>query len=180
MYTPFIRIILVIACVGLSISFYIKEEYTTMLLTLFAAILFIYGYFKYGTVYAAFQQLKIEEYKKAEALLLKIKNPNRLSKGQKSYYHYTKGFLAIQKEEWHTALSELNNALTIGLRTENDTSIALLNIANIEFELKNYNNAKNYIAKVRKYNLKPLVKVETDKLAAKINDTTSYNAKEML
>lgn len=173
MYTPFIRIILVIISIVLSITFYIKEDYTTMLLTLFAAILFIYGYFKSGTVYAAFQQLKKEDYKKAEALLAKIKNPALLSKGQKSYYHYIKGFLAIEKKEWSIAISELNSALSIGLRTENDKSIALLNLANVEFELKNYTNVKKYIVKVREYDLKPVVKSEIDKLAIELNKVIS-------
>jgi hypothetical protein len=173
MYTPFIRIILVIANIGLSIVFYSKEDYFTMSMTLLATLLFIYGYFRYGTVYAAFQQLKKENYNKAETLLLKIKKPNILSKGQKSYYHFIKGFIAIERKEWDTAISELNSALTIGLRTKNDESIALLNLANTEYELKNYKSAEAYIAKVREYNLKPLVKTEIDKLAIELNRITS-------
>ena len=173
MYTPFIRIILVIASIGLSIAFYLNEDYLTMSMTLLAAILFIYGHFKYGTVYAAFQQLQKENYNKAETLLLKIKKPNRLSKGQKSYYHFVKGFIAIERKEWNTAISELNSALTIGLRTKNDESIALLNLANTEYELNNYKSAEAYIAKVRKYNLKPIVKAETDKLAIEINKVST-------
>ena len=134
-----------------------------------AAGLLIYGHFRYGNVYVAFQELKKENYDKAEKLINNIKNPNTLSKSQKSYYHFTLGLLASNSQDWEKSYSELSKALDVGLRTENDTSIALLNLANVELERKNYGQANEFIKKTRKFNLKPLIESETNRIQNEIN-----------
>lgn len=169
MFTPIIRIVLIIACLGMSILFYLREDYINTGLTILAAGLFGYGYFKYGTVYTAFQQLKKENIDKAEKLISKIRNPNNLSKQQKAYYHFTNGIIASEKNEFDLAKSELTKALEIGLRTKNDTSIVLLNLANVEYERKELSSANEYLNELTDYELKPLVKSEMDKLIEKIN-----------
>jgi tetratricopeptide (TPR) repeat protein len=169
MFTPIIRIILVIGNLGMAIFFFLNQDYPSMVLVLLAAFFFVYGYFKYGTVYAAFQQLKKGNLKKAEELIAKIKNPDKLSRGQKSYYHFTKGVIASEKREWENSSSELIKALSIGLRTKNDTSIVLFNLANVEFERENFEKAKEFVLKTNNYDLKPLIKIEIEKLMEKIN-----------
>ncbi|WP_034057396.1 hypothetical protein [Lacinutrix jangbogonensis] len=113
--------------------------------------------------------MKKEKYDKAEKLLFKIKNPNTLSKSQKNYYHCAKGLIAINKKDWEVSYSELNDALNIGLRTKNDTSIVLLNLAKVEFERKNINEAEDYLSKVGKFKLKPLIRSDMEKLKNEIN-----------
>ncbi len=169
MFTPFIRIILVIICLVVSIWFYFLGNFTYAGLMLFAAGLFIYGYFKYGTVFIAFQQLKKENFAKAERLISKINTPNNLSKKQKSYYHLTKGLIEFKKNKLDVAKSELNKALKIGLGSKNDTSILLLYLAIVEYELRNLSSANEYIKKLKNFDLKPLIKSEMDKLIEKIN-----------
>lgn len=169
MFTPFIRIILIVSSLGMAILFYSKEDFGNMGLALIAAGFFVYGYYKYGTVYTAFQQIKKSNFKKAEKLIAKIKNPNSLAKGHKSYYHFTKGIIASEKKEWDYSYSELTKALEVGLRTKNDTSIVLLNLADIEFERKKFNEAEDFLKKLKEFELKPLVKEEADKLIEKIN-----------
>lgn len=169
MFTPIVRILLIVLCCGMAILFYTKEDFVNTGLTLLAAGLFAYGYYKYGTVYAAFQQLKKNNIQKAEKLIAKVKNPHRLTKGHKSYYHFTMGIIASEKKEWDLGHSELTKALEIGLRTKNDTSIVLLNLAEIEFERQKIQKAKDFLKKLNEFELKPLVKEEADKLMEKIN-----------
>ena len=169
MFTPIIRIVLVIFSLVAAAYFYSKEDFVNMSIMLLAGGLFIYGYFKYGTVYAAFQQMKKDNIKKAEQLISKIKNPDKLIKGHKSYYYFTTGIIALEKKEFEKSHSDLTQALNIGLRTENDKSIVLLNLANIELLKKNYNEANEYIRKVRELHLKPLVESETNRIEKEIN-----------
>lgn len=169
MFTPIIRIILVIFSLVAAGYFYSKEDFVNMSMMLIAGGLFIYGYFKYGTVYAAFQQIKKDNVKKAEQLISKIKNPEKLTKGHKSYYYFTTGIIALEKKNFEKSHSDLAKALNIGLRTENDKSIVLLNLANVEFLRKDYNKATEYIKKVRQLNLKPLVESETNRIEKEIN-----------
>jgi tetratricopeptide (TPR) repeat protein len=169
MFTPAIRVILVILSLIASVYFYTKEDFANMSMMLIAGGLFIYGYFKYGTVYAAFQQMKKDNKKKAEELISKIKNPEKLTKGHKSYYYFTTGIIALEKKEFEKSHSDLTQALNIGLRTENDKSIVLLNLANIELLKKNYTEANEFIKKARELNLKPLVKSEANRIENEIN-----------
>ncbi len=168
MFTPIIRIVLVIFSLIAAAYFYSKEDFVNMSMMLIAGGLFIYGYFKYGTVYAAFQQIKKDNVKKAEELISKIKNPDKLTKGHKSYYYFTTGIIALEKKDFEKSHSDLTQALDIGLRTENDKSIVLLNLANVELLREDYNKAFEYIKKVRQLKLKPLVESETNRIEKEI------------
>lgn len=170
MFTPIIRILLISLAIAMAIFKYSKGQYIETTLLVFAAALIIYGHFKYGTVYTAFQHLRRENYKKAEALLIKIKDPEKLSKSSKSYYHFTQGFILLDKGDLDDSFSELNKALQIGLRTKNDTAIVLLNLGAIEFERKNYKKAKEYTLQSKEFDSKPLVKTEIEKLLKQIHD----------
>lgn len=75
----------------------------------------------------------------------------------------------MEKSKLEQSHSDLNKALEIGLRTENDLSIVLLNLANIELFRCNYDSAKAYIKKVRALHLKPLINKETNRIEKEIN-----------
>ncbi|WP_298511609.1 hypothetical protein [uncultured Kordia sp.] len=169
MFTPFSRVLLIILSIVFSFYLYTKGEYVSVGITLFSSLLFIYGYYRYGTVYIAFNEIKKGRFDKAEKLISTIKNPAHLSKSHKSYYHYTLGYIFSNKQEWEKSYSEFNKALEIGLRTKNDTSIVLLNLANTSFEQKKIKEAKEFIAKTRTYNLKPMIASEVAKLEKEIN-----------
>jgi len=169
MFTPYIRLVLIIISLIIAFLFYLKADYFNMVFSLLPAVLFIYGYFKYGTVYAAFQQLKEENFKKAEELISKVKSPEKLTKGHKSYYHFTIGIIASSKQDWDKSFSELTKALNIGLRTKNDTTIVLLNLANVELERKNFSEAIEFVKEIRKFDLNPIVDSETNRIENEIN-----------
>lgn len=175
MFTPVTRIFLVIGSLIAAAYFYSREDFANMLMMLIAGCLFIYGYFKYGTVYAAFGQIRKGNIKRAEELILKIKNPEKLVKGQKGYYYFTTGIIALEKQELENSHSDLNKALKIGVRTENDKSIILLNLAIIELLRKNFNEANEYIKKVRELDLKPLVESEVNRIENEIKSTQTGN-----
>ncbi|WP_121668012.1 tetratricopeptide repeat protein [Mesonia aquimarina] len=173
MFTPIIRIVLVILSLIAAIYFYSKKDYVNMSMMLVACGLFIYGYFKYGTIYAAFQQIKKNNIKKAEKLISKVKNPNKLTKREKSYYYFTTGIIALEKKKFEKSHSDLTQALDIGLRTENDKSIVLLNLANIELLREDHNKAIEYIKILKQLKLKPIVELETNRIEKEIK--TSKN-----
>jgi hypothetical protein len=170
MYTPIVRILLIISSIAISIYFYTKDDILNTVMLLLCAGLFAYGYFKAGTVYIAFQALKKEDYEKAEILINKIKDPEKLSKGQKSYYYFSQGAIAAKKNDWDKSYTELNKALAIGLRTENDTAIVLLNLANTELERKNFKEANDFMTKLNTFELKSLVKSEADRIQNEIDN----------
>ena len=168
MYTPEIRVLLFVLSLALAYYSYSVKLYFPMFLAISSGGLFVYGYYKYGTVYLAFRKIKKGEYSKAEMLLGKIKNPKTLIKQHKSYY-YSKGLIALNGKKWDNSFCDLNKALKLGLRTKNDTSILLLCLAQVELERKNPEQAQEYLKKAKGFDLKPIIQTEADKLQNEIN-----------
>lgn len=173
MFNPIVRIILVVLGLFLAWNFYSNGDLPIAFVVLFAVGLIVWGYFKYGTVYTAFRRLKNEDFQKAEELLLKIKNPSLLLKSQKSYYHFIKGFLELNKRNIETSFIELTKALNLGLRTENDTSIVLLHLAAIELERNNMKEAIIYLEKIKNLNHDIELEQEIERIENEINIATN-------
>lgn len=169
MYNPIIRIIFAVFGLFMAWSFYSKGNLPVTIFVLVAVGLIIWGYFKNGTVYIAFKKLKNEDYQKAEELLLKIKNPNLLKKSQKSYYHFIKGYIELNKQNLETSFIELTKAINIGLRTDNDTSIVTMNLAKIELERNNFKEAMTYLEKTKSLNHKIELNPEIKRIENEIN-----------
>jgi predicted negative regulator of RcsB-dependent stress response len=150
-------------------NFYSNGNMPSTYMALAGVGLVIWGYFKNGTVYLAFQQLKKENYDKAEQLLAKISKPELLKKSQKSYYHFTKGFIELHKQNTDSAFADLNSALNLGLRTQNDTSIVTLNLSSIELDRKNLEEATNFLNQTKELNHKPELNSEIERIEAEIN-----------
>ncbi|WKK87395.2 hypothetical protein QYS48_12005 [Marivirga arenosa] len=131
--------------------------------------LIVWGYFKNGTVYLAFQELKKENYEKVENLLAKIRRPELLKKSQKSYFHFTKGFIDLNKQNFDSAYENLKSALSLGLRTQNDTSIVTLNLAAMEIERKNLEEARNYLKQTKGLKHKLILKSEIERIESEID-----------
>ena len=170
MFTPVLRMILIVGCIAWAIFSYSEQKYLMTILSSTAAALFAYGYFRYGTVYAAFQQLRKEDYDKAEKIIAKTKHPDILSKGQKGFYHFIKGNIAYEKRDWDKSYVDFIKALEIGVRTPNNISITLFKLAEIEFKRENYTSSQEFLSKGYDFELKPIVRKEMDELTKKLKD----------
>jgi hypothetical protein len=169
MFTPVVRIILAFIALWLMWRFWSSGNMVSFGMIVFSLFLIVWGYFKNGTVYSAFQKLRKEDYKGAELALAKTPNPQYLKKSQKAYYHFTKGMIDLNKENLDSAHIELNEALRIGLRTENDQSLVNLNLASIELERKNLEKAQDYLQVSKQLEHKPLLDGEIERLENEIN-----------
>ena len=68
MFSRFYRYFIIVVSLLATVFFFMKEDYLNMSMMLGAAALLFFGHYRYGTVYEAFQQLKKENYAKAEKL----------------------------------------------------------------------------------------------------------------
>ena len=169
MYSPTIRAIIGIVGLFMARKFYSNGNMTSTFMVLIGVGLVVWGYFKNGTVYIAFRQLKKQNYKKAEQLLMKIRYPGLLKRSQKSYYHFTKGLIELNKQNNDLAYNELTAALDLGLRTQNDTSIVTLNLAALELERGNLKEAANFLSRTKDLDHKPELNIEIQRIESEIN-----------
>ncbi len=173
MFTPAVRIILGIFGLAIAWEFYALGYQAIALVMLTSPVFMIWGYFRYGTVYLAFKQLKQKNFDNAEKLLAKINNPHLLSNKQKSYYHFAKGFIELNKEHLDECFHQLKLALELGLRTENDTAIATLHLADFELGRKNYDEAKKYLSSLKSLKYKPELEDEIDKVQEELKKSSA-------
>lgn len=141
----FISLLLILAA---SFAAY-YQVYTMAAFAILLIGMVVFGYFKEGTVILAAKQLKYKNYEKAKDLLLSIKNPERLNKRRKPYYHLILGNIALQQLDYTTAQANLEKAATLGLKA-NDLGSTLMHLANISLRNKNKTQGLYWIAEADK------------------------------
>jgi len=169
MFTPKTRLIILIGCLILgSISFYQGKIYAVILAALFA-MTNVYGYFRQGTVYLAFKTLKKGDYEKAMEQLELTRFIKLLSKTQKSYYYFVRGFINMAKGLLNEANEDFKLSIDKGLRLSNDRALAWSNLASINHRQRNKVKARECLAEAKKHKAKKNVKDEIERLEAAIN-----------
>jgi len=142
MFSNSLRLILIIISLLFSAYQFFKGELYLGCLFATAALLLIYGLFRYDSVWSAFQQIKKGKNTEAENLLNSVKYPNLLSNQQKAYYFFIKAVLEQDKNNLDDAEFFYIQAIEKGLKTSNDEAIANLNLAHIYREKKMIEHAQ--------------------------------------
>jgi len=150
MLSNLVRSILIAASTIFGLAQILRGEFYSGALFLMAAALLIYGHFRAGPVWLIFRQLKRDEIGKAERLLNTIKNPELLAKQQRAYYWFSKALIEDNKSNFEQAEFSYDEALRLGLRTSNDTSIAWLKLAHISYRLGRYEEAETRVQQASK------------------------------
>lgn len=168
MYSPIVRILLGVTALLMAYYSYSQGKMTSCYLMLGVVALVISGYFRNGTVYIAFRQLRKGNVQQAEKHLLKVRKPALLSKSQRSYYHFTAGCIALNKQQLDAAEEHFNTALSLGLRTSNDICIATLNLAIVALERKDLESAQDILKRAKKIKHKPGLQPEIERVEGEL------------
>ena len=171
MYAPWLRILIGTLGLILAYFYYSVGSNLSVALMLTGVALVVWGYFKNGTIYLAFRKLKKEDYEGAERSLNQTKYPELLKNGQKGYFHFIKGFIESNRNDYNKSLNHFREALKFGLRTDNDQAIVRLSIAEIEIERKNYDNAREELKVVKGLKYKQALESEILRLETKLIDS---------
>jgi hypothetical protein len=96
-----------------------------------AALLLIYGYFRYGAVQLAFQAHLRGRDADVARFLRQTRYPHLLRPSDKAYFEFLHGMLAAAKGEHATAKAHLETAAKGALRTDNMRSVIRCHLAAI-------------------------------------------------
>ena len=169
MFTPKTRLIILIGCLILGgISFYQDKIYALIVVVLIA-VTNVYGYFRQGTVYLAFKTLKKGNYEEAMQQLELTRYVKLLSKTQKSYYYFVRGFINMAKGLLNEANEDFKLSIEKGLRLSNDRALAWSNLASINHRQKNKVKARECLSEAKKHKAKRNVKDEIERLEVAID-----------
>jgi tetratricopeptide (TPR) repeat protein len=155
MFTPLSRLLLLLLCAALSVTAAVYGIWSLLFIATIGSTILLWGYFRTGSVKLALAKIRTEEYEEAEKVIGHTTNPERLTKEQKAYYLFVKGFIARHKDNFEEARIYLEECLDGGLKNQNDIAMALLALTDMEMVKKNKGKAKEYFLQMKDLKVKP-------------------------
>ncbi len=145
-----LRFLFMALCFIIGIALHVKFGIGSAWYLYLAGGIFLASSLFFGTVWAAFSSLQQGKIQEAD-MMLRLSKPTFLAKRHKAYYHFTKGMIALQNEQLSIGEKELEEALRLGLRTENDSALASLNLAHIAYKEKRWDVSRKYLDQAKYY-----------------------------
>jgi tetratricopeptide (TPR) repeat protein len=104
-------------------------------------IILLVGYFLLGTVQSAAMMMQTGDFDAANQRLNLTKMPQWLFGPQRAYYFMLKGTMSMQTKDFDTAEKHLEKAQEMGLPTDNEKAMVLLQLASIKAQKNNMQGA---------------------------------------
>ena len=134
-------------------------------------IIFLLSYIFLGTIQSASELLQESKFSDAEKRLNLTLWPNLLYVTNRAFYFIIKGSLAAQRKENTIAESFFNKALALNLPSDNEKGMVLLQMAGIQAQKNNWNNAKNYLYQARSLKItEPTIKQQCKEFETAVNN----------
>jgi hypothetical protein len=130
MFPLWVRLLLIAAMLGRG-SYLIYSGDRTGYLGIAAAMLFVYGYFRYGTVWLAWRAAQKGKLDAAQRLLAQNRFPSALTSQSRAYHEFLSGVIAFNHGQDSDAERHLRTSLNFAFRTENDRCLAEVTLAEL-------------------------------------------------
>ncbi len=154
MFTPSVRLFLILGCLAMAVWRLSTGEVEGMVF-LFIAVCLGFGQFRYGTVWLAFSALGKNDIDRADSLITKISDPSKLNSQNRAYYNWVKGAVAMSRGEYGQAKDFFELAASGALRTSNDRSAIACCLAEIAAKTGDQTAANEQLEKARSEPHKP-------------------------
>ncbi len=146
---PFsIRATLFAGCVLLA-GFYLGQGQPFGFVCLAAALVLVFGYLRFGTVWLAFRAAGKGQLDRSERILAQTWFPAWLERTHRSYYCWLKGLFEARRQRWPTARQFFQTALEIGPRTTTDRALLLGILAYACAAGGDFASARQHLAEAR-------------------------------
>ena len=123
MFGTKLRLVLIVLLSGFAVWSAVDGLHSRALVYLAGAAFLAWGYYRYGTVWLAWQEVRRGNTVRAAELLRQVRHPSALSPVQRAYYGWASGYLALSQRDYAGARSHLDTVEAGRLRTTNDRSI---------------------------------------------------------
>jgi len=95
------------------------------------ALVFVYGYFRNGSVFVAWLYFRKGRLRKARAALDETGNPKWLSRKCRWFYYFLNGGIDMEIGDWVNAEGHLQTALMTGTKKTHNDALLRLNLAKL-------------------------------------------------
>jgi hypothetical protein len=154
MFSPPVRLLLATLALAFGVWGLMRGEPVGWAL-MGAAVLLVVGYFRHGTVYAAFRASAAGDQERARNLLAGTRYPHLLGAQDRAYYHWIRGGIAAHDGNAEHARAELVTAAGGALRTDNDRCIVHYQLGEVALAIGNREAAREYLRQAREFRHRP-------------------------
>lgn len=175
-----IRTILALAAVSFNVYLFYVGSWGWGITFIFVTALIILSFFRNENVILALYQMRLGKQEKAWKYLNRIKSPQFLPRKQHAYVIYLKGMLGLQQDLGFTKCEQLiRKALDLGLRTQQDTAVAKMQLAGICMQTGRKREAQTLISEAKKLDKNNMLKEQLDMMKKQMGMVASKNQMRM-
>ena len=145
-----------------------------------AIILFV-GYIFLGTVAPAAQKVQVQDFDGAEKLLNLTLKPEWLYSANRAFYYMMRGNIALSRKQMAEGEAYLRQAEAIDIPTPTERATVHFQLAQIEYQKKNFPAAKKYLAKAKEANVKiPQIREQIDMMDQALKQSGQVKAAQRM
>ncbi|MEN8375164.1 MAG: hypothetical protein ABFS34_06920 [Gemmatimonadota bacterium] len=135
-----------------------------------AAFAFVWGHWRYGSVFAAWQALLKEDREGARRLLAGTPRPAFLAPRHRAYYHWVRGLLLVHERETGAAREHLEAALGGPLRSSSNEALLRAQLAELEIGAGRWSAAERHLRAAHGMRARPGVASILEGLAKELRE----------
>jgi len=170
-----IKIALSLAAFVFTVFLFVTGSWGWGIVMLFVTAIIVLTIFRNQWILLAFNQLRLQNIEKAEALLKRIKHPQYLVKRQRAYYYYLTAMTGRESLKMSETEKLYRKALSEGLKQDHDKAMAKLNIAAVCMQTGRRREAEMLLAESKKLDTKGNLTEHIKDLKKHMGRTTSAN-----
>ncbi len=149
-------------------------------LFLLLGIAMLASYLLLGTIQSAASMMQTHGIDEAEERLGLTFFPKLLYTPNRAYRHFLRGTFAMQRKDYETAEAELHLAQGVGLPSDNEKAMALLQLANIRAVKGNFKGAEVFIRQAKELKVtEPMLKEQLKEFESAVKQQSSANTTMM-
>ncbi|MFT7121073.1 MAG: hypothetical protein ACJAZ9_001251 [Neolewinella sp.] len=151
---PYIRFAVIAACLLLGTVLWVTQGVWYGIFFIIAGLFLFGGYVFLGTVAPAAQKIQLQDFDGAEKVLNLTLKPEWLYSANRAFYYMMKGNIALNRKDMDGGEAWLRKAEAIDIPTPTERATLHFQLAQIEYQRKNFRAAEKYLKKVKDANVK--------------------------
>jgi hypothetical protein len=174
-----IRCLIATLVLSLNVYAFYTGHWGWGIVVIFLSALVILTFFRNENMILALNQMRVGNHDKAHVYLKRISRPDLMPKKQHAYILYLKAMLGTQELGFAKSEQMLRKALSLGLRTAQDNSVAKLHLAGICAQTGRKNEATSLLSEAKKLDKNGMMKDQIAMMQKQMSVSVSKNQMRM-
>lgn len=178
---PYLRFALIGVCLLGGIALWVSMGIWYGIFFVLTGLILLGGYIFLGTVAPAAKKIQVQDFDGAEKILNLTLKPSWLYSANQAFYYMMRGNIALSRKDMVAGEAWLRKAESIEIPTPTERATLQFQLAQIEFQRKNFSAAKKYLKKAKEANIKiPQIREQMDMLDQALKQSGQVKAAQRM